>query len=120
MLQKLTGIAVLAGLVISVTGSILENENMKLTGIIMLLVIATLAGYRFLKFSALTPTSNISGTCIGIKRLSTYYALSFRTGSGVYYGQAGLKIGNDLKIGDRVSLVIKGPIILEIHNINRH
>jgi hypothetical protein len=114
MLQKLTGIAVLSGLIISVTGSILENENMKLAGIIILLVIATLAGYRFFKFSALTPTSNITGTCIGLKRLSTYYELSFRTGAGVYSGQASLKLGNGLKIGDRVSLLIKGPVILEI------
>lgn len=114
MLQRLTGIAVLAGLVISVTGSILENENLKLSGIILLLVIATLAGYRFLKFSALTPTRTIYGTCIGLKRLSTYYEFSFRTSTGVYNGQASLKIGNDLKIGDRVELVIKGPVILEI------
>jgi hypothetical protein len=117
MLQKLTGIAVLTGLIVSVTGSVLENENMKLAGIIILLMIATLAGYRFLKFSALTPTSNITGTCIGLKRLSTYYELSFRTGAGVYSGQASLKLGNELKIGDRVSLLIKGPVILEI---NKH
>ena len=115
MLQKITGIAVLAGLAISVTGSILVNENMKLAGIVILLVIATLAGYRFLKFSALTPTSNIIGTCIGLKRYSTYYELSFRTSTGVYNGQARLQIGSEHKIGDRVKLVIKGPVILEIH-----
>lgn len=115
MLQKLTGIAVLAGLVISVTGSILENENMKMAGIVMLLVIATLAGYRFLKFSVLTPTSNIIGTCIGLKRFPTYYELSFRTSTGVYNGQASPQIGSELKIGDRVKLVIKGPVILEIY-----
>ncbi len=114
MLQKLAGIAVLAGLVISVTGTILENENMKLAGILTLLVIASLAGYRFLKFSVFTPTSNITGTCIGLKRLPTYYELTFRTGTGVYSGQAALKIGNGLKIGDRVNLLIKGPVILEI------
>ena len=115
MLQKLTGIAVLAGLVISVTGSILENESIKLAGIVILLVIATLAGYRFLKFSLLTPTSNITGTCIGLKRLPTYYELSFRTVTGVYTGQAGLKAGAEVKMGDRVKLLIKGPVILEIH-----
>jgi hypothetical protein len=115
MLQRLAGTAVLAGLVISVIGSILDNENMKLTGVVILLVIATLASYRFFKFSILTPTSNIVGTCVGLKRLSTYYDLSFRTGAGIYSGQASLKIGNDLKIGDRVSLVIKGAVILEIH-----
>lgn len=114
MLQRITGIAVLAGLVISVTGTILENENMKLAGIVTLLVIATLAGYRFLKFSVFTPTSNINGTCIGLKRLPTYYELTFRTGTGVYSGQASLKTGNGLKIGDRVNLLIKGPVILEI------
>jgi len=115
MLQKIAGIAVLAGLVISFTGSILEDENMKLAGVIILLVIATLAAYRFFKFTILTPTTKISGTCIGIKHLLTYYELSFRTGAGVYNGQASLNIFNDLKIGDRVSLVIKGPVILEIH-----
>jgi len=36
MLQKIAGIAVLAGLVISFTGSILEDENMKLAGVIIL------------------------------------------------------------------------------------
>jgi hypothetical protein len=115
MLQKLAGIAVLAGLVISLAGSILENESMKLTGVLTLLVIATLAAYRFFKFTVLTPTTKISGTCIGIKRLLTYYELSFRTGAGVYNGQASLKIFSDLKIGDKVSLVTKGPVILEIH-----
>jgi hypothetical protein len=117
MLQRLTGILVLAGLVISFIGSILDHEGMKLTGIIILLVIATLASYRFLKFTVLTPTSNINGTCVGVKRLSTHYDLSFRTGTGLYTGQADLKIGNDLKIGDRASLVIKGPVILEIHKL---
>jgi hypothetical protein len=117
MLQRLAGISVLAGLVISFIGSILDNESMKLTGIIILLVIATLASYRFLKFTVLTPTSNITGTCVGIKRLSTHYDLSFRTGTGLYSGQANLKIGNDLKIGDKASLVVKGPVILEIHKI---
>ncbi len=115
MLQKITGVAVLAGLVISVTGSILVNENMKLAGILMLLVIATLAGYRFLKFSVLTPTSDIIGTCIGLKRFPTYYELSFRTNTGVYSGQARPKIGGGVKIGDRVKLVVKGPVILEIN-----
>jgi hypothetical protein len=114
MLQKLAGIAVLAGLVISLTGSVLDNESIKLAGIIILLVIATLAAYRFFKFTLLTPTTKISGTCIGIKRQLTYYELSFRTGTGVYNGHASLKIINDLKIGDRVSLVIKGPVIQEI------
>ncbi|MDD4335215.1 MAG: hypothetical protein PHY77_06370 [Desulfotomaculaceae bacterium] len=115
MLQKVTGLAVLAGLVISVTGSILVNENMKLAGIVMLLVIATLAGYRLLKFSVLTPTSNIIGTCIGLKRFPTYYELSFRTNAGIYNGQARPQICSELKIGDRVKLVIKGPVILEIY-----
>lgn len=115
MLQKMAGVGVLAGLVISVIGSVLENENMKLAGIVTLLAIATLAGYRFLKFSVFTPTSNITGTCIGLKRLPTYYELSFRTTTGVYNGQAGLKTGSEIKIGDRVRLLIKGPVILEIH-----
>jgi hypothetical protein len=117
MLQRLAGISVLAGLVISFIGSILDNESMKLTGIIILLVIATLASYRYFKFTLLMPTNNITGTCVELKRLSTHYDLSFRTGAGIYTGQASLKIGNDLKIGDRASLVIKGPVILEIHKI---
>ncbi|MDD2554599.1 MAG: hypothetical protein PHP51_08515 [Desulfotomaculaceae bacterium] len=115
MLRKLTWIAVLAGMVISVAGSILVNENMKLAGIVILLVIATLAGYRFFKLSVLTPTSNIIGTCIGLKRYPTYYDLSFQTSAGVYNGQARPQICNELKIGDRVKLVIKGPVILELN-----
>ncbi|NQS75007.1 MAG: hypothetical protein HQP61_00995 [Peptococcaceae bacterium] len=115
MLQKMAGLAVLAGLIITVAGSITVNEDLRLTGIVILLVIATVAGYRLLKFSLLTPTSNIIGTCIGLKRGPTYYELSFRTPSGIYNGQARLQIGRDIQIGDRVKLVIKGPVILEIH-----
>ncbi len=112
---KLAGIAVLTGMIISVTGSFLGNDQLKISGYLILLVIATLAGYRYLRFSTTTPVSEIAGTCVDMKRLSTHYVLSFRTGSGIYSGQANLKVGSNINKGDRVSLKIKGPVILEIN-----
>lgn len=112
---KLAGIAVLTGMIISVTGSFLGNDQLKISGYLILLIIATLAGYRYLKFYGTTPVNEIAGTCIDMKRLSTHYVLSFRTGSGIYSGQANLKVGSNISKGDRVSLKIKGPVILEIN-----
>ncbi|MFA4884647.1 MAG: hypothetical protein WC601_02500 [Desulfotomaculaceae bacterium] len=112
---RLAGIAVLVGMIMSVTGSFLGNNNLKVSGYLMLLIIATLAGYRYLKFSATTPVSEIAGTCIDLKRLPTHYVLSFRTGSGIYSGQAALKVGSNISKGDSVTLKIKGPVILEIN-----
>lgn len=112
---KLAGIMVLAGMVMSVSGSFLGNDNLRISGYLILLIIATLAGYRYLRFYATTPVSEIAGTCIELKRLPTHYVISFRTGTGIYSGQASLKIGGTVNKGDRVSLKIKGPVILEIN-----
>ncbi|NLI14340.1 hypothetical protein [Pelotomaculum propionicicum] len=114
---KLAGIAVLAGMIISVTGSFLGNENLKISGYLILLVIATLAGYRFLRFSATTPVIEITGTCIDLKKLPTHYTLSLRTGVGIYSGQANLKVAGDINKGDKLSLKVKGPVILEAKKI---
>lgn len=111
---RIAGIMVLAGMIISVAGSVLENDNLKLSGYLIVLIIATLAGYRYLKFSVTTPVREIAGTCIELKRLPTHYVFSFRTGSGIYAGQASLKEGANVHKGDRVRLKIKGPVILEI------
>ncbi len=118
MLERIGGIAVLAGLIISVAGSVIENPDLKITGVLILLITATVAGYRFLKFQLTTPTTDFVGICIERKRLSSYYVLSFRTGGvEIYSGRASLKMGEGVKIGERVSLKVKGPAILEITRI---
>ncbi len=114
---KLAGIAVIAGMIISVTGSFLGNENLKFSGYLILLIIATLAGYHFLRFSASTPVNEITGTCVDIKKLSTHYIMSLRTGAGIYSGQANLKVAGNINKGDKVSLKVKGPVILEAKKI---
>ena len=114
MLERIGGIAVLAGLIISVAGSVIENQDLKITGVLILLITATVAGYRFLKFQLTTPSTDFVGICIVRKRLSSYYVLSFRTGGEIYSGRASLKMGEGVKIGERVRLKVKGPVILEI------
>jgi hypothetical protein len=114
LLERVGGIAVLAGLIISVAGSVIENQDLKITGVLILLITATVAGYRFLKFQLTTPSTDFVGICIERKRLSSYYVLSFRTGGEIYSGRASLKMGEGVKIGERVRLKVKGPVILEI------
>lgn len=115
MLGKIAGVVVLAGLVLSVAGAVMGNENIKTTGNLVLLITATVAGYRFLKFYATTPTSEFMGTCIEQKRFSSHYILSFRAGSaGMYSGRASLKLGDQIKIGEKARVKVKGPVILEI------
>jgi hypothetical protein len=67
-----------------------------------------------LKFQLTTPSTDFVGICIERKRLSSYYVLSFRTGGEIYSGRASLKMGEGVKIGERVRLKVKGPVILEI------
>jgi len=114
LLERIGSIAVLAGLIISVVGSVIENQDLKTTGVLILLITATVAGYRFIKFHLTTPTSDFEGICIERKRLPTYYALSFRTGGEIYSGRASLRTGEGVKIGEKVRLKVKGPAILEI------
>lgn len=118
MLERMAGIVVLAGLILSVAGAVMENQDLKTTGVLILLITATIAGYRFLKFQLTTPTSDFVGICIERKRLSSHYILSFRTGGvEIYSGRASLKMGEGVKTGERVRLKVKGPAILEITRI---
>jgi len=120
MLEKLTGLAVLTGLILSVAGAVMNHENIKLTGNLFLLVIATVAGYRFIKFHALNPTREFTGTCVEQKRLPTHYLLTFRTGgAGLYSGRAGLGLGEKIKMGDTARVKVKGQVILEINKLKR-
>lgn len=115
MLEKIAGFVVLTGLILSVAGALIGHENIKITGNLILLITATIAGYRFLKFYAITPTSEFVGTCIEQKRFSSHYILSFRAGgAGMYSGRAGLKLGEKIKMGERARIKMKGPVILEI------
>lgn len=120
MLEKITGLAVLAGLILSVAGSVLGYENIKVTGNLLLLIIATVAGYRFLKFYAMNPTREFTGTCIEQKRFPSHYILSFRTGSiGLYSGRAGLELGDKIKMGETARVKVKGQVILEIDKVKK-
>jgi len=117
MMQKIGGIAVLVGLILAVVGSLLVNENLRMTGILILLFTATIAGYRFIKFSITVPTMDVIGTCVDKKQLTSYYIISFRTGNGVISGQASLKNGSSIEIGEKAKLKVKGPLIIEINKI---
>lgn len=120
MLEKFTGIVILAGIVLSVYGAVINREDLKITGVVVLLTIATVAFYRYLKFYALTPTRELTGICLEHKRIASHYILSFKTGSGeVYAGRAGLQLGENIKLGERARLKVKGPVILEINKLTR-
>ncbi|MCL6634790.1 MAG: hypothetical protein K6T29_03345 [Peptococcaceae bacterium] len=120
MLEKLAGPMVLAGLILSVAGSVMEREEIKITGTLVLLIIATVAGYRFLKFHAMNPTREFIGTCIEQKKFPVHYILTFRTGSaGVYSGRAGLQLGEKVKMGETFRIKVKGNIILEIDRLTK-
>jgi len=117
--EKLTGILILGGIILSVTGSVIDNDSYEIAGV-LLLTIATLAGYRYLKFYALTPTRELTGICLEQKRFSSYYLLSFRVGGAeVYTGRANLQLGEKIKLGERANLKVKGPVILEINKTGR-
>lgn len=118
MLEKTAGIIVLTGLILSVAGFVVGYENIKIAGNLILLITATIAGYRFLKFYATTPTSEFVGTCIEQKRFPSHYILSFRAGAaGMYSGRAGLQLGDQIKMGERARVKVKGPVILEINKL---
>ncbi len=117
MLERIAGVVVLLGLVLSVVGAILGNENIKTTGVLVLLITATVAGYRFLKFYVSHPTQELVGICTDQKRLSSHYVLTFRTGAGIYSGQANLKLGAAIRVGEKARLKVKGHIITEIGKV---
>lgn len=119
MLEKLVGLIVLAGLILSVAGSIMSYESIKITGNLVLLITATIAGFMFIRFYVMTPINEFVGTCIEQKRFFSHYILTFRSGgSGIYSGRAGLQLGEKIKIGDKVKVKVKGQNILEINKIN--
>lgn len=115
-MEKITGLVVVAGLFLSVAGAVMGYENIKNSGNLILLVIATVAGYRYLKFHATTPTSEFVGTCLEQKRFSTHYVITFRAGgAGKYSGRAAIKLGEQIKMGERARVKVKGPLIIEIN-----
>lgn len=118
MLEKMAGILILAGLVLSVAGSLLGHEDLKMTGTLVLLLTATVAGYRLLKFYVLTSTSEFTGICLEQKRFPSHYLLSFRAGgTEVYSGRASLLLGEKIKMGEKARVKMKGPVILELEKI---
>lgn len=119
MLEKLAGVAVIAGLILSVVGEIIRANQIRTAGILLLLVTATVAGLRFIRFRLTNPEVELVGVCIEHKRLSSHYVLSIRTGwSEVYYGKAGLKTGDGIKVGDKIKVKVRGRYILEISRLS--
>ncbi len=118
MLEKIAGLTVLTGLILSVAGAVVDNENMKTTGNLVLLVIATMAGYYYLRYYVRNPVREFSGTCIEQKPFSTYYVLSFRIGNGgIYTGRASSRTSKKVKIGDKAKIRVKGKFILDVNKI---
>ncbi len=119
MLEKIAGVTVLTGLVLSVVGAVIGNENMKTTGNLVLLIIATIAGYYYLRYYVRNPVREFSGTCIEQKPFSAYYILSFRIGGGgIYTGRASPRMSEKVKIGDKAKIKVKGKFILEVNKIS--
>jgi len=119
MLEKLAGLAVVSGLILSVGGEIINSNQIKTAGILLLLATVTMAGIRFIRFHLNNPEVELVGVCIERKRLPSHFMLSIRTGwSEVYYGQASLKTGDGIKVGDKVKVKVRGKYILEASIIN--
>lgn len=117
--QRLIGIFILTGMIMSVFGSITYNENMQRTGVLLLLAMITIIVYRYLKFYALNPIKEFTAICLEQKKLPSHYEIKFRViGADTYEGQARLELGEQIKLGDRVKLKVKGPVILEFTKIS--
>jgi hypothetical protein len=118
MLEKLAGIIVITGLILAVSGEIINSSQMRTYGILILLATVTVAGIRFFRFHLTNPAVELVGVCIEYKRLATHCVLSIRTGwSDVYYGQASLKTGAGIKAGDKIRVKVKGRYIIEACNL---
>ncbi|MGI6493166.1 MAG: hypothetical protein GX949_00575 [Peptococcaceae bacterium] len=119
MLERFVGVFVFLGLVLAVGGEIANSDPIMSAGLLLLLVTATAAGIKYLRFHLTTPVFELSGVVTEYKSLPTYCILSLRTGlSDVYYGQASRKTGAGIKVGDRIQVKVKGKYILEAKKIN--
>ncbi|TEB06839.1 hypothetical protein Psch_00372 [Pelotomaculum schinkii] len=119
MLEKLAGIIVILGLILSVVGEFINSNQIRTYGILLLLATVTVAGIRYIRFHLHNPAVEFEGVCIEYKRLSTHCVLSIRTGwSDVYYGQASLKTGAGIKVGDKIKVKVRGRYILEVSHLN--
>lgn len=120
MLEKLAGIIVVSGLILSVVGEIINSNQIRNYGILLLLATVTVAGIRFIRFRLTNPVVEFEGVCIEYKRLSTHCVIAIRTGwSDVYYGQASLKTGEGIKTGDKIKVKVRGRYILEVSNLKK-
>ncbi|MDD4237118.1 MAG: hypothetical protein PHT62_00985 [Desulfotomaculaceae bacterium] len=119
MLEKFAGIIVILGLILSVVGEIINSNQIRTYGILLLLATASVAGIRFIRFYLTNPEVELGGVCIEHKRLPTHCVLSIRTGwSEVYYGQASLKTCAGIKVGDKIKVKVRGRHILAVSSIN--
>lgn len=117
MLEKLAGIVVIIGLILSVAGEVINSNQIKTYGILLLLATVTVAGIRFIRFYLTNPVVELEGVCIEYKPLSTHCVIAIRTGwSDVYYGQASLKTGAGIKVGDKIKVKVRGRYILEANS----
>lgn len=109
----------MSGLILSVTGSIAGHEMIKTAGNLILLITVTVAGFMFIRFYITTPVIEFLGTCIEQKRYFSHYKITFRSGSsGIFSGRASLHLGENIKIGDKAKVKVKGQSILHINKLN--
>lgn len=119
LLERLIGLAVLAGLIVSFVGAAFGLEKLKYYGNMSLLVMATFAVYYLLRFHLLNPTREITGVCLSKTNVTAGYLLKFKTGyDGVYSGESNLAQGDKIQIGDKAVLKVKGKHILEVKRLN--
>jgi len=118
MWEKLAGVFVILGLILSVVGEFINSQQIRTYGILLLLVTFTVVGIKLIRFHLTNPAIELVGVCIENKRFPTHCVLSIRTGwSDLYCGQASLKNGAGIKVGDKIKVKVKGRYILEASNL---
>jgi len=118
MKGRLISLAVLAGMILSFAGAAFGQEKLKNIGNLSLLVIATIAGYHFLRFQLLNPAREITGVCLNKVRFGSGCRITFKTGSGeLFTGESGPAQGGKIKIGEKARFKVKGCNIVEIEKI---
>ncbi|MCL6638136.1 MAG: hypothetical protein K6T80_00465 [Firmicutes bacterium] len=115
MKGRIASLAVLAAMIISFIGAGFGQERLKTAGNLSLLVIATVAGYHFLKFYLLNPVREFHGVCLNKNKSQNGYLLTFKTVSGgLVSGESSQAVGDKIKIGDRAMVKAKGRYIIDL------
>jgi hypothetical protein len=118
MKGRLISLTVLAGMLLSFVGAAFGHENLKTIGNLTLLVVATIAGYHFLRFQLLNPVHEVTGVCLNKTRSGSGYRFTVKTGRGeLFNGESGEAQGEKIKIGEKCRFKVKGSNIVEIEKL---